>query len=107
MILDDDDDNESDEADTEDKAGDTSGDAARRIERDASLYNALTSSKLALALPKATDVPGLEEWFDVEKDCYVYEPVSGPGPCEQQGVSSAPARDQPHTLRQSSGLSQD
>jgi hypothetical protein len=105
MILDDD---ESDEADTEDEAEDTSGDPnAGRIERDASPHNALTTAELAPGLAKATDAPCLEEWFDLEKSCYVYEPVSMLGSCEQQGVPSAPAQAQTQTLPQSSKPLQD
>jgi hypothetical protein len=108
MILDDD---ESDEADTEDEAEDTSDNADNanvgRIEQDASPHNALATAELALGLAKETDAPRLEEWFDLEEDRYVYEPTSGLGSCEQQGVPSAPAQDQPHTLRQSFGPSQD
>jgi hypothetical protein len=74
MILDDD---ESDEADTKDKAEDTSGDPnTRRIKRDTSPHNTLTTAELAPGLAKATDTPCLEEWFDLKKGCYVYEPVS-------------------------------
>lgn len=41
-------------------------------------------------------------WYDVEEGCYVEEPAPRLGSCEQQGVTSAPAHDQPQTLPQSS-----
>jgi hypothetical protein len=107
MILDDD---ESDEADAEDEAEDTSGDAdagSGRIEQDASPHNALTTSELASRPAKTIDAPGLENCFDLEEGWYVYEPVSRLESCEQQEVPSAPAQDQPHTFHQSPGPSQD
>jgi hypothetical protein len=40
-------------------------------------------------------------WFDVEEGCYVEEPASRLGSCEQQDVPSAPAQNRPQTLLQS------
>ncbi len=72
MILDNNEDNESDKADTKAKdTEDTSSTDSRYIKRDTSLYNALTTVELTLGLAKTTNAPGLEEWFDLEEDSYI------------------------------------
>ena len=89
MILDDDD---SDEAGAGDEAeGASGGVATGRVERDASPHNTLATSELASRPTKSSG-------------------ASGPprlGPCEQQGVPSAPAQDQPQIFPQSSTPLQD
>jgi hypothetical protein len=68
-------------------------------------HNASAISELALGLtePIGASVP----WYDIEEGRYIEEPTPGPGPCERQGVPSAPARGQPQTLIQSSTPLQD
>jgi hypothetical protein len=68
----------------------------------ARLNSALATSDLASGLATSIGAPGFGEWYDVEEGYYVYEPVPRLGSCEQQGVPSDPAHDQPHTLHQSS-----
>jgi hypothetical protein len=97
MILDDDD---SDEAGAGDEAEGASGDVATgRVERDASPHNTPATSELASRPTKSSDASS--PWYNVE------EPAPRLGPCEQQGVPSAPAQDQPQILPQSSTPLQD
>jgi hypothetical protein len=44
---------------------------------------------------------------DVEVGCYIEDPAPGPESCEQQGVTSARAQDQPRILPQFSQPLQD
>ena len=97
MILDDDD---SDEAGAGDEAEGASGDVdTSRVERDASPHNTLATSELASGPTESIDASDL--WYDVE------EPAPRLGPCEQQGLPSALAQDQPQTVPQSSKPLQD
>jgi hypothetical protein len=105
VILDDDDDH-SDEASARDRAEGASNDIdTRRVEGDTSLQNTSAISELALRPTESIDASGL--WYDIKEGCYIEEPAPGCGPCEQQGVPSAPARGQPQTLVQSSTPLQD
>ena len=83
MILNNNKDNKSDKADT--KAKDTSGADSGYIEQDVSLHNALTTTELALGLAKATNAPGLEEWFNLKDVSLLALEL---GSCELQGVPS-------------------
>jgi hypothetical protein len=97
VILDDDD---SDEAGAEDEAEGASGDVdTERVERDARPQKTFAISELASGPTESIDASG--PWYDIE------EPAPGPGPCEQQGVPSAPAQAQPQTLPQLSTPLQD
>ena len=97
MILNDD---ESDEACAGDKAEGAIVDVdTGHIGRDASPYNTFTTSELASGPAKSIDTSG--PWYDVEGGRYIE------WPCEQQGVPSAPAQDQPQTVPQSSKPLQD
>ncbi|KAH6668337.1 hypothetical protein B0J14DRAFT_160406 [Halenospora varia] len=97
MVLDDD----SDEAE-EGTPGDVD---TRRIGRDTSPHNTLATSELASGPTKSIDTSG--PWYDVEEGCYIEERAPGLGPCEQQGVHSAPAQAQPQILPRSSQSPQD
>ena len=97
MILDDD---ESDEACAGDKAEGAIVDAdTGHIGRDAGPHDTFATSELASGPAKSIDASG--PWYDVEGGRYIE------WPCEQQGVPSAPAQDQPQTLPQSSKPLQD
>jgi hypothetical protein len=57
--------------------------------------NTLATSELASRPTKPVDASS--PWYDVEEG-YVEEPALRHGSCEQQGVISTPAQDQPQTL---------
>jgi hypothetical protein len=92
VILDNDD---LDKAGAGDKAESASGDVdTRRIKQDVSLHNTFATSELTLGPTKFIDDTS-GPWYDIEKGCYIEEPAPELGPCERQGVPSAPAQDQP------------
>jgi len=69
------------------------------IGRDAGPHDTFATSELASGPAKSIDASG--PWYDVEGGRYIE------WPCEQQGVPSAPAQDQPQTVPQSSKPLQD
>ena len=103
MILDDD---ESDEADTGDEAEGASIDIeTKHIKRDPSPHNTFATSEPASGPTKSIDTSG--PWYNIEEGYWIDEPTPRLGPCEQQGVTPAPAQDQPQTLLQFFQLLQD
>lgn len=75
------------------------------VEQYTSSHDTIAASELASRPTKSISISG--PWYDVEEGCWIDEPAPRVGSCEQQGVPSTPAQDQPQILLQSSTPLQD